>query len=88
MLTLRLKVIPSSSKSAFFGTVNGRLKLKVAAAPEDGKANAEVIAFLAKYFCIAKKEVHITAGEKSPLKTISLPANCAARIESLLAEHG
>ena len=36
---IRLKVVPGSSRDAIAGILGGRLKVKVAAAPEDGKAN-------------------------------------------------
>ncbi|GMO11769.1 MAG: hypothetical protein Ta2A_20880 [Treponemataceae bacterium] len=88
MAVLQLKVIPASSKTAFAGTVNGRVKLKVAAAPEDGKANAALTAFLADYFGVAKKEVQITSGEKSHLKTVLLPSACDAQVDSLLNQCG
>ena len=83
MATLQLKVIPASSKTAFAGAVNGRIKLKVAAAPEDGKANAALTAFLARYFGVPKKDVQIQCGEKSALKTVLLPPSCDAQIAVL-----
>ena len=41
-------------------------------APEDGKANAAVIALLAKELGVAKSALAITAGQKARLKTIAL----------------
>jgi uncharacterized protein (TIGR00251 family) len=67
--TLDVQVTPGSSKNEILDVRGGRLRIKIAAAPEDGKANAELIAFLAKTLGIAKKEIAIIRGEKSRLKT-------------------
>jgi hypothetical protein len=40
------------------------------AAPEDGKANVELVSFLAKEFSVPKANIHIAAGLTSPRKTI------------------
>jgi uncharacterized protein YggU (UPF0235/DUF167 family) len=46
------------------------LKLKVAAAPEKGKGNAAISAFLADEFGIPKRNVEIVRGETSSLKQV------------------
>jgi uncharacterized protein len=70
-LTLNLKVIPKSSKNEIVGLLDdGSLKVKIAAAPEKGKANAAICAFLAKEFGVAKKNVEILRGETSALKQV------------------
>jgi hypothetical protein len=71
-LVLRLQIQPRSSKDGFGEVHNNRLKLRLAAAPVDGKANQHLIAFLAKQFGIAKTSVRITSGESSRLKTVAL----------------
>jgi uncharacterized protein (TIGR00251 family) len=70
---LDIKVTPNASKSRFAGISGDRLKIAIAAAPEDGKANAELRAFLAKALGCPKKDVSLISGEKSRLKTIALP---------------
>jgi uncharacterized protein (TIGR00251 family) len=66
---LDIKVTPGASKNEVLDVREGRLRVKIAAAPEDGKANAELVSFLAKTLGIAKKDVTIIHGEKSRLKT-------------------
>ncbi|MDR0663817.1 MAG: DUF167 domain-containing protein [Spirochaetaceae bacterium] len=78
-LYLRVKIIPGSSKTELAGVHEGRLRIRVAAAPEDGKANARLVAFLSKLFDCPKKEIVIKSGEKSRLKTICLPPNCGEK---------
>ena len=46
-MTLRVKVIPRSAKTEIVGEMaDGTLKIKIAAPPEKGKANEELIRFL------------------------------------------
>jgi uncharacterized protein (TIGR00251 family) len=62
----------------------GRLKVKIAAAPEDGKANEELRGFLAKTLGLAKKDVSLSSGEKSRLKTIKLPLSIQSTLEKII----
>ena len=49
---------------------DGTWKVKVAAAPEKGKANRALIEFLAEHLGVAKSRIRITSGETSQLKRI------------------
>ncbi len=49
---------------------DGTWKVKVAAAPEKGKANQALCEFLAEKLGVAKSRVRIVAGETSRLKRI------------------
>jgi uncharacterized protein (TIGR00251 family) len=51
------------------------LKVKLTTLPKEGKANAELIEFLARFFGVRKTEVKIVKGEKEKRKLISLPIN-------------
>ena len=50
--------------------VDGTLKIAIAAAPEKGKANAELIRFLASYFHSPKDRVIIKRGLTTNKKII------------------
>ena len=70
-MDFRVKVIPKSSKTALAGYLpDGTWKIKIAAAPEKGKANRALIEFLAAHLNVAKSRVRITSGATSPLKRI------------------
>jgi len=71
---VRIKAIPGASKTEPAGVEGDRLRFRIAAAPEDGKANAELIAALAKLCGCGKREITLQSGERSRLKTLSLPA--------------
>ncbi|MDR3160380.1 MAG: DUF167 domain-containing protein [Spirochaetaceae bacterium] len=83
-LLLRVKAVPGASRSECAGVKDGRLRLRIAAAPEDGKANGELRAFLAKALGCPKREIRLLSGEKSRLKTLSLPAASREKLEALI----
>jgi len=69
---LRIKVKPNSSRSIITGVVDDEIKIDIAAVPKKGKANSELIKFLAKEFEISKKNVKIISGATSRIKLIKL----------------
>lgn len=73
-LYLDIKAIPGASKTGFAGIRENRLRVRLAAAPEDGRANEELRKFLAGTLGCAKKDAVLVSGEKSRLKTVSVPA--------------
>ena len=85
-LFLHIKAVPGASKTEPAGIKDGRLRFRIAAAPEDGKANIELIAFLAKLLGCPKKEIALESGERSRLKTLSLPAAVQQKLEQCI--HG
>lgn len=70
-MDLRVKVVPKSSKTELAGYLpDGTWKVKVAAAPEKGRANEALCKFLAEHLGVAKSKVRIVSGETSHLKRI------------------
>ena len=61
---------PGAARSEFAGEHDGRLKLRLAAPADEGKANAELVEFLAAYFGVPKRNVRIAAGLKSRRKRV------------------
>ena len=74
------KIVPGSSKTAVVGLLDGMLKVKVAAPPEKGKANAALVAFLAKKLGLRKNAVAIVAGQTNPVKQIEIVGVAASAI--------
>lgn len=74
MKVIQVKVIPNAKKPEVINE-NGFYKVKVNAPAIDGKANKAVIKSLANYFKVKPKQVSITNGEKSNLKTIVIRYN-------------
>ena len=83
-LFLSIKAVPGASKSALGEVREGRLKVRIAAAPEDGKANEELRFFLSKLLSLPKKDIVFESGEKSRLKILRLPIEVKERLEILI----
>jgi uncharacterized protein (TIGR00251 family) len=70
-MTLRVKVIPRSAKTEIVGEMaDGTLKIKIAAPPEKGKANEELVRFLSAHY--GMKRVEIISGHTAALKMVRL----------------
>ena len=86
--TIQVRALAGSSRTQMAGLHAGRLKIKVAAAPEKGKANKELTDFLAAAFGLAKSAVTVVSGQQNPQKRIHLAGITAAgireQLESLL----
>ncbi len=83
-LRLEIKAIPGASKTELAGIKDGRLRIRIAAASEDGKANAEMLGFLSKTLDCPKRDLQFLSGEKSRLKTIALPLGYKEKLEQIL----
>jgi len=87
-LRVRLRVQPRARRNRIDGLVaeaDGGLALKVAVAevPEDGKANAAVIALLAKAFELPKSAFAVVAGAADRRKIIHLQGDPARLMQAL-----
>jgi len=70
-MDLRVKVIPKSSKTELAGVLpDGTWRVRVAAAPEKGKANRELCEFIAARLGVTKSKVRVVSGETSQLKRV------------------
>jgi len=67
-----LKVIPNASCDRVLGWVDGVLRVKLQAPPEDGRANRALIALLAKHFGVPKRSITLLSGEKSREKRVRI----------------
>jgi uncharacterized protein (TIGR00251 family) len=92
-LSLNLRVTPKARRNAIEGLRGGTdgplLAIAVNAPPEDGKANAAVIALLAKALGLPKSAITLAQGGKSRQKTlhISGPADAlAAALDALIGD--
>ncbi len=67
---IQVQIQPKSSRDEIVGIHDGRLKIKLAAPPVDGKANERAISFIAKSLGVPKSGVEIVRGRISKLKTL------------------
>ena len=67
-----VKVVPRAGRTAFAGTRDGALLIRLAAAPVDGAANEALVSFLSQLFDVPKRQITIVAGDKSRQKRVRI----------------
>jgi uncharacterized protein (TIGR00251 family) len=89
-VVLRVHAQPGGGRSAVTGRYGDAIKVKVAAPPVEGRANAALVEFLAKELGLKAAEVTLVSGETSRTKRVRLggldPDAAAAAIDRLLPE--
>ena len=81
-----MKVVPSSSRTSIDGWLGDVLKVRVAAPPERGKANASVGATIADALGLPASSVRVVAGHTSPRKTIEIAGLSEGEIQRRLVK--
>ena len=71
-LQLTLHVQPGASRTEVTRTHGDALKVRLAAPPVDGKANAELLRFLAEVFGVPRRNVTLLRGESSRAKVVRI----------------
>jgi uncharacterized protein len=84
-LLVEVKAIPGASRSVVAGLRDGALLVRVAAPPEKGRANEELVSCLAKALGIPKSSIELVAGATSRRKKLSLPVEAEAALRLLAA---
>jgi len=84
-VSLAVRVIPRAGATKIAGTRDGRLLVRLAAAPVDGAANEALVAFLSKALDIPSRQISIASGHKSRNKIVLLSGVTRAEIETTLA---
>jgi uncharacterized protein (TIGR00251 family) len=82
---LRVLLSPRASKNALVGMQGEELKIKIAAPPVDGAANAALVKFLAKTLGIAADRVSVVAGQSGRRKIVKIEGLDKARLWAALA---
>ena len=84
---LRVRLQPSSSSCSVKGVLSmpdgDFLKISVCSVPEKGKANKELLEFLAKKLKLAKSKMEIISGELDKYKKVLLKTDDAAIIAAI-----
>lgn len=73
-LILHLRVQPKASRDAFVGPYDddNYYKVSLTAPPVDGKANSQLLKFIAKAFGVARSQVTLESGAHSRSKRLRL----------------
>jgi len=74
-MIIQVTVRAGARRRAVESAADGSLKVWTTVAPEDGKANKDVIELLAEHFKVARSHVEIVRGATSSRKTIKITAS-------------
>lgn len=77
-------VQPRASKTAIAGMHDGCIKIRLAAPPVDGAANAALIEFIAKRVGVARSRVRLVSGASARRKVIEIDGVEAASVAAAL----
>jgi uncharacterized protein len=69
---LLIKAVPGARSNQIVGLLGDRLKIRISAPPEAGKANKAITTLIAKQLSKKPREVTIEAGHTNPEKTIRI----------------
>lgn len=70
---LKIKVKPNSKQQAFHEEIDGSFTVYLKSPPVEGKANQELIKFLAKHLGVPKSQITIKSGLSSRHKFVEVP---------------
>jgi uncharacterized protein (TIGR00251 family) len=80
----RVHVQPSAPRDELLGwNAAGELRVRIAAPAVEGRANKRLVAFLAKLFSVARREIVIESGERSRKKIVSAPQSIRQILEEI-----
>jgi len=82
--TLPIKAVPRAARDEVVGWLDGALKVRLAAVPQDGRANAALEALLARLLGLRKSAVRVVAGHASPRKRVEIDGLDRAEIDRRL----
>jgi uncharacterized protein len=85
---LRLRVAPAARRSEIVGRHGGSWRVRVAAAPERGRANDELLDLLAAALDLPRRQLTLVAGTSSRDKLVDLTGLEGSEAEKRLERAG
>jgi uncharacterized protein (TIGR00251 family) len=79
-----VRVVPRAGRSGIAGVRDGALLVRLAAAPVDGAANAELIEVLAKALGLPKRSIEIVSGDRARSKRVQITGMTAGAVWTAL----
>ncbi|UCC84701.1 MAG: YggU family protein [Gemmatimonadota bacterium] len=80
-----VRVQPRASRTEVAGAHGEAIKIRLAAPPVEGAANAELVAFLAKQLGVSRSAVRIVKGERGRNKVVEVEGIARADVHALLS---
>lgn len=71
-MTLHLRAKPNARQNQLLRAADGSLVVRLKAPPQEGQANAVLLAFLAGVFGVSKSSVELLSGHTAPFKKVEI----------------
>ncbi len=81
----KVRVMPRSSKNQIVGYYDDAIKIRLTAAPLEGKANEACRAFLAEILSVSRARIEIVSGQTSRNKLIKVAGVSAQRVAQVFS---
>lgn len=82
---LAIKAVPGAKRDVIAGPLGDRLKVRVSAPPEAGKANDAILSLLAGALGLKPRDLTVETGATNPEKTIRVHGLTAGEVARRLA---
>lgn len=83
---INVRAQPRSSRAGIDGIIGDAVKVRIKAAPVDGKANKELLETMADAFSLPKSRVMFKSGETSKTKRLLLAGIGADEVKAVLRQ--
>ncbi|AII51239.1 DUF167 domain-containing protein [Hymenobacter sp. APR13] len=87
MAVLHLKAKPNARQNALLVSPDGTITVRLHAPPQDGKANACLLAYLAEVFGLPKSQLTLLSGHTAPFKKVELAGLSDVTVQATLARY-
>ena len=84
-VSLDVKVIPRAGVTRVAGIREGRLLVRLAAAPVDGAANDALVAFLSEILKLPGRNIRVESGTRSRAKQVRIAGTTVAHVSRVLS---
>lgn len=83
---IAVKAVPGARRDEIAGVLGDRLKVRVSAAPENGKANQAICGLIAEALGLRASAIEVVRGHTSAEKTLRCAGTDRAAIDRLASE--
>jgi uncharacterized protein (TIGR00251 family) len=71
-VTLAVWVTPGAARSEYVGVADGKLRIRLAAPAREGRANEELVRFVAGLLGVARRDVAVVSGSGGRRKLVGV----------------
>ncbi|AIZ63262.1 hypothetical protein PK28_05370 [Hymenobacter sp. DG25B] len=87
MATLHIKAKPNARQNALLLSADGSITVRLKAPPQDGKANACLLEYLAGIFGLPKSSLELLTGHTAPFKKIAVAGLTDEQALAVVRQH-